>query len=57
MILQKKMNIEHQHTRIGKDGQLYVALQTLKNTHIKNGIIHDKLYKIGQLEPSEKRLD
>ena len=52
----KDLNIEHIDTRIDKEGQLYIALQTLKNTHIKSGIMYGKLDKIGKLESYEKKI-
>ena len=52
----KKLDIEHLDTRIGEDGQLYIVVQTLRNTHLKSGIIYDKLDKIGKLEKYEKKI-
>ena len=53
---EKKVEIEHQDTQIGKDGQLYISVKTTKTTHIKSGIIYNKLDKIGVIEEYEKKI-
>ncbi|MGY5149068.1 MAG: DNA polymerase [Candidatus Nitrosopumilus sp. bin_68KS] len=53
---EKGIEIEHLDTKIGKDGQLYIIVQTLRNTHIKSGIMYNKLDQIGRLEKYEKKI-
>jgi hypothetical protein len=54
---EKKIEIEHLDTKINKDGQLYISVRTTKNTHIKGGIIYNKLDKIGVIEEYEKKIN
>ncbi|MGQ0794830.1 MAG: DNA polymerase [Nitrosopumilaceae archaeon] len=54
---EKKIEIEHQDTKVGNDGQLYITIKTTRTTHIKSGIIYDKLDQIGKIEPYEKKID
>ncbi len=54
---EKKVEIEHQDTKIDKKGQLYISVKTTKTMHIKSGIIYDKLDKIGVIEEYEKKIN
>lgn len=54
---EKKVEIEHQDTKIGSDGQLYITVKTTKTTHIKSGIAYNKLDKIGIIEEYEKKIN
>lgn len=53
---EKKVEIEHIGTKIGPDGQLYILLETTKTTHIKSGILYNKLKSIGKIEQYEKKV-
>ncbi|MGI0074155.1 MAG: DNA polymerase [Nitrosotalea sp.] len=53
---EKKAEIEHLDTKIDKDGNLYITVKTTKTTHIKSGIIYNKLDKIGKIEEYEKKI-
>ncbi|NDF35990.1 MAG: hypothetical protein EB154_09145 [Nitrosopumilaceae archaeon] len=54
---EKKVEIEHQDTKVGSDGQLYITVKTTRSTHIKSGIIYNKLDKIGKIEEYEKKIN
>ena len=55
---EKKVEIEHQITRIGKkDGLLYIGVRTTKIVHIKSGIIYNKLKDINKIVECEKRIN
>ncbi len=54
---EKKVEIEHQDTKISKDGQLYISVKTTKTIHLKSGIIYNKLDKIGVIEEYEKKIN
>ncbi len=54
---EKKVEIEHVQTRIGKDGQLYIGLQTTKTVHIKTGIRYNKLDEVNKIVEYEKKIN
>jgi hypothetical protein len=53
---EKKIDIEHLDTKIDKKGQLYITVQTTKTTHIKGGIVYDRISDIGKIETYEKKI-
>jgi hypothetical protein len=53
---ERKVEIEHLDTKVGDDGQFYISVKTTKTTHIKSGIVYDKLDKIGKIESYEKKI-
>jgi len=53
---ERKIEIEHLDTKIDKKGQLFITVQTTKTTHIKGGIVHDKIDQIGKIETHEKKI-
>lgn len=53
---EKKLEIEHLNTKVGEKGELYITVKTTKTTHIKSGIIYNKLDKIGKIEEYEKKI-
>lgn len=52
----KKIEIEHLDTKIGKDGQLYIGVKSTRTTHIKSGILFNRLKKVGKIEEYEKKI-
>lgn len=54
---EKKIEIEHLDTWIGGDGQLYIKVKTTKTTHIKGGIVCNKIKDIGKIEEYEKKIN
>ena len=53
---EKKVEIAHLGTRVGDDGQLYIAVETTRTTHIKSGILYNKLKSVGKIEHYEKKI-
>ena len=53
---ERKAEIEHLDTKVGEKGELYITVKTTKTTHIKSGIIYNKLDKIGKIEEYEKKI-
>jgi hypothetical protein len=53
---ERKVEVEHLNTRIGDDGELYIAVRTTRTTHVKGGIMHNKLKNIGKIEEYEKKI-
>jgi len=53
---ERKIEIEHLNTKIGKDGQLYIGVKSTRTTHIKSGILYNRLKKVGKIEPYEKKI-
>ena len=41
---------------MSEKGELYITVKTTKTTHIKSGIIYNKLDKIGKIEEYEKKI-
>lgn len=54
---EKKQEIEHEDTKIDKDGNLYIKVKTTRNTHIKSGILYNMLKKVGRIETYEKKIN
>ena len=54
---EKKQEIEHEDTLVDKDGMLYIKVKTTKNTHIKSGILFNKLKDVGKIEEYEKKIN
>lgn len=53
---ERKIEIEHLETRIRKDGQLYIGVKSTRTTHIKSGILYNRLKKVGKIEEYEKKI-
>ena len=53
---ERKIEIEHLATKIDEKGQLYITVQTTRTTHIKGGIVYDKIEDIGKIEVYDKRI-
>ena len=53
---ERKVEIEHLDTKVDEKGNLYITVKTTKTTHIKSGIIYNKLDKIGRIEEYEKKI-
>jgi hypothetical protein len=53
---EKKVEIAHLDTRIGNNGQLYIAVATTRTTHIKSGIRFNRLRSIGKIDRYEKKI-
>lgn len=53
----KKLEIEHLDTWIGEDGQLHIKIKTTKTTHIKSGIIYNKIRDIGKIEEDTRNIN
>lgn len=54
---EKKQEIEHETTRIDKDGNLYILVKTTRTTHIKSGILYNRLKDVGKIESYEKKIN
>jgi hypothetical protein len=54
---EKKQEIEHEDTKVDKDGMLYIKVKTTRNTHIKSGILYNKLKDVGKIETYEKKIN
>ncbi|MDE1726093.1 MAG: DNA polymerase [Thaumarchaeota archaeon] len=54
---EKKQEIEHELTRIDRDGSLYIGVKTTRTTHIKSGILYNMLKKVGKIEEYEKKIN
>ena len=53
----KKQEIAHEETFVDKDGNLYIMVQTTRTTHIKSGILYNKLKDVGKIEPYSKKIN
>jgi|APSaa5957512535_1039671.scaffolds.fasta_scaffold17890_2 hypothetical protein len=53
---ERKIDVEHMDTQISKKGELYITLRTKKTTHIKGGIVRDKIEDIGKIEEYDKKI-
>jgi len=53
---ERKIEIEHLDTRIGKDGKLYIGVKSTRTTHIKTGILYNRLKNVGKIESYEKKI-
>ena len=54
---ERKIEIEHLETRVSKDGQLYIGVKATKTTHIKSGILFNRLKNVGKIETYEKKIN
>ena len=53
----KKVEIEHTNSKVDKDGNFYIELETTRTTHIKSGILFNKLQDVGKIEEYEKKIN
>lgn len=53
---ERKIEIEHLGTRVDKDGNLYISVKSTKTTHIKSGILFNRLKEVGKIIPYEKKI-
>jgi hypothetical protein len=53
----QKQEIEHINTFVDKDGNLCIMVQTTRTTHIKSGILYNKLKDVGKIEPYSKKIN
>ena len=53
---EEKVKIQHPDTRVGDDGQLHILIETTKTTHIKSGILYNRLKDVGKIEQYEKKI-
>jgi hypothetical protein len=53
---EKNIEIEHLGTEIGKDGQLYIEVQTTQMQHLKSGIIRNLHKSIGKIRVYKKKV-
>lgn len=53
---EKNVEIEHLGTEIGKDGQLYIEVQTTQMQHLKSGIIRNLHKSIGKIRKYKKKV-
>ena len=53
---ERKIEIEHLDTKVRKDGQLYIGVKSTRTTHIKSGILYNRLKKVGKIEEYEKKI-
>lgn len=54
---EKKIEIEHEDTWVGEDGQLYIKVKTTRTTHIKSGILYNQLKSVGKIEEYERKIN
>ena len=54
---ERKIEIEHLGTKVKKDGQLYIGVKSTRTTHIKSGILYNRLKKVGKIEDYEKKIN
>lgn len=54
---EKKAEIEHLYTWVSDDGQLYIKVKTTRTTHIKSGIIYNKIRDIGKIDEYERKIN
>jgi len=54
---EKRQEIEHMDSKIDKDGNFYIKVKTTKTTHIKSGILFNKLQDVGKIEEYEKKIN
>ncbi|MCV0411259.1 DNA polymerase [Nitrosopumilus sp.] len=53
---ERKIEIEHLATKIDEEGNLYITVATTRTTHIKGGIVYDKIDDIGKIETYDKKI-
>jgi hypothetical protein len=54
---EKRQEIEHLDSKIDKDGNFYIKVKSTKTTHIKSGILFNKLKDVGKIEEYEKKIN
>jgi len=54
---ERKVEIDHLTSRIDKDGQFHILVKTTRNTHIKSGILYNRLKDVGKIEKYEKKIN
>jgi len=54
---EKKIEVEQLDSKIDEEGQYHILLETTRTTHIKSGILYNKLYKVGKIEPYWKKIN
>ena len=54
---EKKAEIEHTTTRIGNDGQLYIGVKSTRTTHIRSGILLNRIKLVGKIDQYEKKIN
>ena len=54
---EKRIEIEHLDSQIDKNGEFFILLETTKTTHIKSGILYNKLHKVGKIEKYWKKIN
>ena len=53
----RKQEIEHINTFVDKEGNLCIMVKTTRTTHIKSGILYNKLKDVGKIEPYSKKIN
>ena len=53
---ERKLEIEHLDSRIDENGEFYIKVGSTRTTHIKSGILYNRLKKVGKIEPYEKKI-
>jgi hypothetical protein len=53
----RKQEIAHIDTFVDKDGNLCIMVKTTRTTHIKSGILYNKLKDVGKIEPYQKKIN
>jgi len=53
----READIEHLDTKVDADGQPYILVETTRTTHIKSGILYDRLRLVGSIEEYEKKIN
>jgi len=53
---EKKIEIEQLDSKIDEEGQYHILLETTRTTHIKSGILYNKLHKVGKIEQYWKKI-
>lgn len=54
---EKRQEIEHLDSKIDMAGNFYIKVKTTKTTHIKSGILFNKLKDVGKIEEYEKKIN
>ncbi|MGI0102495.1 MAG: DNA polymerase [Nitrosotalea sp.] len=54
---EKKQEIEHLDNRVDENGGFYIKVKTTRTTHIKSGILFNRLKDVGKIEEYEKKIN
>jgi len=54
---EKKQEIEHLDSRVDENGEFYIKVKTTKTTHIKSGILFNRLKDVGKIEEYERKIN